>query len=103
MQQTIQQKPPVLKFLAIISIAIVILVITITPWNIVPTAITENITVIAVTESGCVGESSLGHSVVVENCQAKVGDTISATSYVPAMEQNGYYDKIQQKLEKVTP
>ena len=104
MQQTIQQKPPVLKFLAIISIATaVILVITITPWNIVPTAITENITVIAVTESGCVGESSLGHSVVVENCQAKVGDSISATSYVPAMEQNGYYDKIQQKLEKVTP
>ncbi len=77
--------------------------ITITPWNIVPTAITENVTVIAVTESGCVGESSLGHSVVVENCQAKVGDTISATSYVPAMEQNGYYEKIQQKLEKVTP
>jgi len=93
-----------LKFLAIISIATaVILVITITPWNIVPTAITENITVITVTESGCVGESSLGHSVVVENCQAKMGDTISATSYVPAMEQNGYYEKIQQKLEKVTP
>ena len=104
MQQTIQQKPPVLKFLAIISVATaVILVITITPWNIVPTAITENVTVIAVTESGCVGESSLGHSVVVENCQAKVGDTIYATSYVPAMEQNGYYEKIQQKLEKVTP
>ena len=104
MQQTIQQKPPVLKFLAIISIATaVILVITITPWNIVPTAITENVTVIAVTESGCVGESSLGHSVVVANCQAKVGDTIPAPSYVPAMEQNGYYEKIQQKLEKVTP
>ena len=104
MQQTIQQKPPVLKFLAIISVATaVILVITITPWNIVPTAITENVTVIAVTESGCVGESSLGYSVIVENCQAKVGDTISATSYVPAMEQNGYYEKIQQKLEKVTP
>jgi len=104
MQQTTQQKPPVLKFLVIISIATaVILVLTITPWNIVPTSVTEDVQVIAITEFGCVGESALGHSVVVENCQAKVGDTISATFYVPALEQNGYYDKIHQKLEKVTP
>ena len=104
MQQTKQQKPPVLKFLAIISIATaVILVLTITPWNIIPTSITEDVKVIATTELGCVGESVLGHSVVVENCSAKVGDTVSATFYVPALEQKGYYDKIHQKLEKVTP
>ena len=76
---------------------------TITPWNIMPTSVTENVQVIATTEIGCIGESALGHSVVVENCQAKVGDIISATFYVPALEQNGYYDKIQDKLEKVTP
>ena len=104
MQQTKQQKSPALKFLASISIATaVILVFTITPWNIVPTSVTEEVQVIATTEVGCVGESSLGHSVVVENCQAKVGDIISATFNVPAYEQNGYYDKIQEKLEKVTP
>ena len=103
-QHTKQQKPPVLKFLTIISIATtVILVFTITPWNIMPTSVTENVQVIATTEIGCIGESALGHSVVVENCQAKVGDIISATFYVPALEQNGYYDKIQEKLEKVTP
>jgi|TARA_B110000263_G_scaffold192953_1_gene171006 hypothetical protein len=103
-QPTKQQKPPALKFLAIISIATaVILVLTITPWNIIPTSITEDVKVIATTELGCVGESVLGHSVVVENCSAKVGDTISATFYVPALEQNGYYDKIHEKLEKVTP
>ena len=104
MQQTKQQKSPVLKFLAIISIATaVILMFTITPWNIVPTSVTEDVQIIATAEIGCVGESSLGHSVVVENCQAKVGDTISATFYAPAYEQNGYYDKIHEKLEKVTP
>ena len=103
-QQTKQQKTPVLKFLTIVSIATaVILVFTITPWNIFPTSITEDVKVIATTELGCVGESVLGHSVVVENCSAKVGDTVSATFYVPALEQNGYYDKIHQKLEKVTP
>ena len=103
-QQTKQQKTPVLKFLTIVSIATaVILVFTITPWNIIPTSITEDVKVIATTELGCVGESVLGNSVVVENCSAKVGDTVSATFYVPALEQNGYYDKIHQKLEKVTP
>ena len=103
-QQTKQQKPPVLKFLTIVSIATaVILVFTITPWNIIPTSITEDVKVIATTELGCVGESVLGHSVVVENCSAKVGDTVSATFYVPALEQNVYYDKIHQKLQKVTP
>ena len=103
-QPTKQQKPPALKFLAIISIATaVILVLTITPWNIIPTSITEDVKVIATTELGCVGESVLGHSVVVENCSAKVGDTISATFYVPALEQNGYYDKIHEKLQKVNP
>ena len=59
MQQTTQQKPPALKFLVIISIATaVILVLTITPWNIVPTPVTEDVQVIATTEFGCVGESS---------------------------------------------
>ena len=104
MQQTTQQKTPAMKFLVIILIATaVILVLTITPWNIIPTSITEDVQVIATTEQGCVGESVLGHSVVVENCKASVGDTISATFYVPAMEQNGYYDRIHEKLEKVTP
>ena len=103
-QPTKQQKPPALKFLVIILIATaVILVLTITPWNIIPTSITEDVKVIATIELGCVGESVLGHSVIVENCSAKVGDIISATFYVPALEQNGYYDKIHEKLEKITP
>jgi predicted RNA-binding protein len=100
----IEKKAPVLKFLAILAAATsVILVLTITPWNIVPTLVTEDVTVIAVTDYGCVAESVLGHSVVVSECNAKVGDVISATFYVPAMEQNGYYDRIQDKLEVVNP
>ena len=104
MQQTKYKKTPQLKFLLILAAAIsVTLVFTITPWNIVPTLITEDVTVIAVTDYGCVGESILGHSVVVSNCESGVGDTVSATFYIPAMEQNGYYDRIQDKLEMVNP
>jgi hypothetical protein len=56
-----------------------------------------------VTDYGCVTESVLGHPVVVSNCDANVGDVISATFYVPARELNGYYDRIQDKLEMVNP
>ncbi len=104
MQQTKQKKAPGLKFLAILAIATsVILVFTVTPWNIAPTLVTENVTVIAVTDYGCVAESVLGNSVVVSNCESNVGDVISATFYVPAMEQNGYYDRIEDKLAMVNP
>lgn len=104
MQQTTNQKTPQLKFIAILAAAIsVILVLTITPWNITPTLVTEDVTVIAVTEDGCVAESSFGTSVVVSGCDAMVGDIVSATFYIPAMEQNGFYDRIQDKLEMVNP
>ena len=105
MQQTTTiKKAPALKFIAIMAVATsVILVFTITPWNIIPTQITEDVIVIAVTDYGCVGESSFGTSVVVDNCNANVGDEVSATFNVPAMKQNGYYDRIEDKLEMVIP
>ncbi|MGH1567806.1 MAG: hypothetical protein ACRBBZ_01145 [Nitrosopumilus sp.] len=104
MQQTTNQKTPQLKFIAILAAAIsVTLVFTLTPWNVIPTSVTEDVTVIAVTDYGCVGESAVGRSVVVSNCSATVGDTVSATFNIPAMEINGYYDRIGDKLEMVDP
>ena len=106
MQQTTQKqdKAPRLAFVALlIAGTSVILALTVTPWNLVPTLVTEDVTVIAVTDYGCVAESSMGDSVVVSECDANVGDVISATFYVPAMQQNGYYDRVQDRLEMVNP
>lgn len=106
MQQTTQKekKTPVLKLVLTLAAATsVILVLTLAPWNFLPTLVTEDVTVIAVTDYGCVAESVLGHSVVVSDCNANVGEVISATFYVPAGELNGYYDRIQDKLEMVNP
>lgn len=57
--------------------------------------------VITVTNYGCVGESVLWCSVVVSDCNAKTGDVISATFYIPVMEINGYCDG--EKLAMVNP
>jgi hypothetical protein len=91
-----------LMSLLITGLAVVI-VFTVTPWNIIPTQITEDVTVLAVTEYGCVGESQYGVSVVVPECNAQVGDIVSATFYVPSMEVNGYYDRISDRVDIIQP
>ena len=83
--------------------AAIILTLLLAPWNWIPTEYSEDITVIAVTSYGCVGESQTGQSVVVSECSASVGDIIPAKYYAPASEQNGYYDRIYEKLAIVEP
>jgi hypothetical protein len=98
MQQTTNKETPQLKFLLITAVAVsVTLIFTITPWNIVPTQVTEDVAVIAVADYGCVGESSSGRSVVVPNCDAGVGDIVSATFYIPAGEVNGYLEELERR------
>ncbi|QDI89509.1 hypothetical protein Nisw_08225 [Candidatus Nitrosopumilus sp. SW] len=75
----------------------VTIIFTITPWNIIPTQVTEEVTVLAITENGCVGESQYGVSVVVPECNAQVGDTVSAIFYVPSMETNGYLEELDKR------
>jgi hypothetical protein len=81
----------------------VILVFTIAPWNILPVQVTEDITVLGITEHGCVGESQYGTIVVVPQCSAQVGDVVSATFYVPAMEMNSYYEILQDRVDVIQP
>jgi hypothetical protein len=81
----------------------VILVFTIAPWNILPVQVTEDITVLGITEHGCVGESQYGTIVVVPQCSAQVGDVVSATFYVPAMEMSSYYEILQDRVDVIQP
>ena len=81
----------------------VVLILLLTPWNFIPVQVTEDVTVIANMEYGCVGKSQYGVSVVVPECSAQIDDTVSATFYVPAMKLNGYYDKLQDRVEMVKP
>ena len=61
MNQIQEKKSPRLKFTAMVATGLaVILIFTIAPWNYIPVLVTENVTVIAVIEHGCVGESQYG-------------------------------------------
>ena len=106
MQQT-SLKSESISRIAMVGLAVagiaVILTLLLAPWNWMPTEYAEEITVIAVTDYGCVGESQVGNSVVVSDCSASVGDVISAEFYAPASDKNGYYDRIYEKLAVVEP
>ena len=103
-QKQKEKKTPRLAIWSLIAAGTaVVLIFTLTPWNFIPVEVTEEVTVLAVTEHGCVGESQYGMSVVVPECSAQVGDIVSASFYVPAMELNGYYDKLQERVDIVQP
>jgi len=99
-----ESKPPRLAIIALMAAGLaVVLFFTLTPWNFIPTQVTEDVTVLAVTEDGCIGESQYGISIVVPECDAQVGDIVSATFYVPSMNLNGYYERIQDRVGMVQP
>jgi len=85
-----------LMALLITGLAVVV-IFTTTPWNIIPTQVTEDVTVLAVTEYGCVGESQYGVSVVVSECNAQVGEMVSATFNIPSMKLNGYLEELERR------
>ena len=102
-KQKNEKKSAMKMVLLMVSATAVILTFTTTPWNYIPTQVTENAEVLAVIDAGCVVETSKGHSFVVSDCNSSVGDIVSATFHVPGAELNGYYDRIQDKLETVEP
>lgn len=103
-QKQKEKKTPRLAIWSLIAAGTaVVLIFTLTPWNFIPVEVTEEVTVLAVTEHGCVGESQYGMSVVIPECSAQVGDIVSASFYVPAMELNGYYDKLQERVDIIQP
>ena len=104
LKQKQENKPPRIAMWSLIAAGIaVVLIFTLTPWNFIPVEVTEDVTVLAVTEHGCVGESQYGTSVVVPECSGQVGDVVSATFYIPSMELNGYYEKLQDRVEAIQP
>ena len=99
-----EKKPPRLAMWSLIAAGTaVVLIFTLTPWNFIPTQVTEDVTVLAITERGCIGESQYGLSVVVPECSAQVDEIVSATFYIPSMEVNGYYEKLQERVQVVQP
>ena len=102
-KQKDEKKSAVIMVLFLVTATAAIVTITATPWNYIPTQVTENTEVLAVIDAGCVVETSKGHSYVVSDCNSSVGEIVSVTFHVPGAELNGYYDRIRDKLKTLEP
>lgn len=63
-----------------IAAAIIVMAVAVFPfWNLIPNNVTETVKVVLVEESGCTVETHDGFNVKISPCNAKVGDTITAS------------------------
>ena len=95
-----EKKMPWSAYVAVVIVAVGVMMITMMfpIWHWFPVLVTEEVTVIAVSGAECIAESSMGYPVVVEQCSASPGEVVSASFYVPAIEQSGHYERVQEKV-----
>jgi hypothetical protein len=63
-----------------IAAAIIVMAVAVFPfWNLIPNNVTETVKVVLVEESGCTAETHDGFDVKIGPCNAKAGDTITAS------------------------
>jgi hypothetical protein len=107
MSQYKQKKMPWKWYIGLVLGGLAMLMITsIAPiWHWFPVQITEQGTVLAITEDGCVIKTpSLSDTLpLVQKCSAKLGEVIEVTYYVPSKVANGYFQRLQEKATLVQP
>jgi len=87
--------------LAVFSVLVLTTIVPIAHW--IPMSVTETAKVIAVTEKGCVVESSYGYPVIVSGCAAKPGEEIVVSYNVPAIFESQYMKRVESRASYVVP
>lgn len=66
-------------------------------WHWFPVEITEQVTVVAVTESGCIADApTIGLPINIGHCNALPGDTVEATYLGPVRATSGHYERVSE-------
>ena len=106
MESSIQEKKMPWKWyvgLILVGMAVLMMftIVPIAHWF--PVQITEEGTVLAITENGCVIETPSVAMPVIQQCSGQPGDVIEVTYFVPAKVTSGYFEKMQERAELVQP
>ena len=87
--------------LAGLAVLMMVTLVPISHWF--PVQITEQGTILAIVEDGCVIDTPSVNMPVIQKCDAKPGDVIEVTYFVPSKITSGYFEKTQQRAELVQP
>lgn len=76
---TQHKKFPIIPVASIAIVAICAAITLAFTLDTTPISTTLDVTVIAITEHGCVAETPFSKSIIVDDCTAEIGDVIPAT------------------------
>jgi len=96
---------PYYAVVVIAAIAVMAMTVFTPVWDEFPVEITEQVSVIAVTEAGAVVETSYGVPVTIDRHDVEPGQTIEVTYQVPAkfLKEWDAGLRVQEALETYTP
>lgn len=105
METEFAKKMPWKWYVGIVLVAMGILMITtIAPiWHWFPVQVTEEGTILAITENGCVIDTPTITIPVIQECSGQPGDVVEVTYFVPAKATSGYFEKMQERAQLVQP
>lgn len=98
MQQT-EKKMPWIWYvgLVLIGVALMATLVMAPVWHWFPVQVTEGVTVVAVTESGCIADApTIGMPINIGHCNALPGDVVEATYNAPIKATSGYYERFNE-------
>ena len=82
----------------------ILMMVTIAPiWHWFPVEITEQGTVVAIVDRGCVIDTPSVSMPVIQECSAQPGEVVDVTYFVPSKVTSGYFDKVREKAALVQP
>lgn len=103
-KQTEKKMPWKWYAIAVIAATGVMMITMLFPiWHWFPVLVTEDVTVVAITNGQCVAETSFNYPITIGQCSAGIGETVTASFYVPASDVSGYHDRLQEKVELINP
>jgi hypothetical protein len=101
--QQIEKKMPWKWYAGFVLLGVSLMVVMVLNpvWHWFPVQVTEGVTVVAVTESGCIADApTVGLPINIGHCSAQPGDTVMATYYAPAKATSGYYERAKEIMAR---
>ena len=86
---------------AVFAALVLTTIVPIMHW--IPVSVTETSTVIAITEKGCVVDSSYGYPITIAGCGALPGEEITFKYMRPAIVDSQYMQRVHAKADYVIP
>ena len=87
--------------LVLVGVAVIVTTVMYPIWHWFPVQVTEGVTVVAITEQGCIADApTINLPINIGHCNAQVGEVVEATYYAPMKATSGYSERVNEILSR---